>query len=247
MAPLLEVIGLHVEAGGQPILRGVDLAVEEGEICAVMGPNGSGKSTLAGTITGSPEYKVTAGTIRFRGEDVTGWPPDVRAKAGIFMAFQHPEAIDGVPLVQFLRQAVAARTGQQTSILEVRVALMEWLEKLGMDPALAGRYLNEGFSGGERKRNEILQMALLQPEVAILDETDSGLDIDGIQAVTSGVLAVRSARPRMGMLLVTHYAKFLDNLAPERIHIMVRGEVRRTGGRELADLIEAEGYEQWQQ
>ena len=163
------------------ILRGVDLAVGEGELHALMGPNGSGKSTLANTLLGNPSYRVTAGAIRFRGEDVTSWPPDVRAKAGMFLAFQYPEEIAGVPVIQFLRQAMSARrVGEDRSVLEVRMEMLDWMKRLGMDPAFGERHLNEGFSGGEKKRNEILQMAMLEPELAVLDETDSGLDIDAL-------------------------------------------------------------------
>ncbi|HLI72960.1 MAG TPA: Fe-S cluster assembly ATPase SufC, partial [Acidimicrobiales bacterium] len=179
MTPVLEIEGLHVAAAdGTEILRGVELSVGEGELHALMGPNGSGKSTLAHTIAGNPTLRVTKGTIRFRGEDVTAWPADVRAKAGVFLAFQYPEAIAGVPVIQFLRQAVSARVGEDRSVLEVRLDMLDWMKRLGMDPSFGERHLNEGFSGGEKKRNEILQMALLDPELAVLDETDSGLDID---------------------------------------------------------------------
>src|ERR1700729_1194282 len=197
MTPLLEVEGLHVTVEGTEILRGVDLAVPEGEIHALMGPNGSGKSTLASTLLGNPAYTVTAGTIRFRGEDVTSWAPDVRGKAGLFLAFQYPEEIPGVPVAQFLRQALSARRGMDLSVLELRVSIMEWMKRLGMDPAFGDRYLNEGFSGGEKKRNEILQLAILEPDFAVLDETDSGLDIDALGVVARGVEAVRQAQPEL--------------------------------------------------
>jgi Fe-S cluster assembly ATP-binding protein len=190
MAPLLEVERLHVTVEETEILRGVDLAVPEGEIHALMGPNGSGKSTLASTLLGNPAYRVTEGAIRFRGEDVTAWPTDVRAKAGMFLAFQYPEEIAGVSVIQFLRQAVSARVGEDRSVLEVRLSMLEWMKRLGMDPVFGERYLNEGFSGGEKKRNEILQMALLDPELAVLDETDSGLDIDALRIVADGVQTV---------------------------------------------------------
>ena len=245
MTPLLEVEGLHVTVEDTEILRGVDLAVPEGEIHALMGPNGSGKSTLASTLLGNPAYRVTAGAIRFRGEDVTAWPTDVRAKAGLFLAFQYPEEIAGVSVIQFLRQAVSARVGEDRSVLEVRMSMLEWMKRLGMDPVFGERYLNEGFSGGEKKRNEILQMALLDPELAVLDETDSGLDIDALRIVAEGVQTVREQRPTLGVLLVTHYTKILELLTPDAVHVLVDGRVVESGGPELADRLEVEGYESW--
>jgi Fe-S cluster assembly ATP-binding protein len=245
MTPLLEVEGLHVTVEDTEILRGVDLVVPEGEIHALMGPNGSGKSTLASTLLGNPAYRVTAGAIRFRGEDVTAWPTDVRAKAGLFLAFQYPEEIAGVSVIQFLRQAVSARVGEDRSVLEVRLSMLEWMKRLGMDPVFGERYLNEGFSGGEKKRNEILQMALLDPELAVLDETDSGLDIDALRIVAEGVQTVRQQRPTLGVLLVTHYTKILDLLTPDAVHVLVDGRVVESGGPELADRLEVEGYESW--
>ncbi|MGH9016601.1 MAG: Fe-S cluster assembly ATPase SufC [Acidimicrobiales bacterium] len=244
---MLEVEGLHVAVEGGEILRGVDLAVPEGELHALMGPNGSGKSTLASTLLGNPAYRVTAGAIRFRGEDVTAWPTDVRAKAGMFLAFQYPEEIAGVSVIQFLRQAVSARLGEDRSVLEVRLDMLEWMKRLGMDPAFGERYLNEGFSGGEKKRNEILQMALLDPEIAVLDETDSGLDIDALRIVADGVQAVRRQRPALGVLLVTHYTKILELLRPDAVHVLVGGRVVESGGPELADRLEVEGYESWRE
>ncbi len=245
MTPLLEIDGLHVAVEGHEILRGVDLAVGEGELHALMGPNGSGKSTLASTLLGNPAYEVTGGAIRFRGEDVTAWPTDVRAKAGMFLAFQYPEEIPGVPVIQFLRQAVSGRVGDDRSVLEVRMAMLDWMKRLGMDPAFGERHLNEGFSGGEKKRNEILQMAMLDPELAVLDETDSGLDIDALRIVAEGVQAVRSERPALGVLLVTHYTRILDLLEPDVVHVLVDGKVVDHGGPELARRLEAEGYEPW--
>ncbi len=184
--PLFEVENLHVAVEGTEILRGVDLTVGAGEVHALMGPNGSGKSTLANAVLGNPAYQVTEGRILFKGEDITEWPPDVRGKAGMFLAFQYPEEIPGVPVAQFLRQALSARRGMDLSVLELRVSIMEWMKRLGMDPSFGDRYLNEGFSGGEKKRNEILQLAILEPELAILDETDSGLDIDALGVVAQG-------------------------------------------------------------
>jgi Fe-S cluster assembly ATP-binding protein len=245
MTPLLEVEGLHVTVEDTEILRGVDLVVPEGQIHALMGPNGSGKSTLASTLLGNPAYRVTKGSIRFRGEDVTDWPTDVRGKAGLFLAFQYPEEIAGVSVIQFLRQAVSARVGEDRSVLEVRMSMLEWMKRLGMDPVFGERYLNEGFSGGEKKRNEILQMALLDPELAVLDETDSGLDIDALRIVADGVQTVRSERPALGVLLVTHYTKILELLRPDAVHVLVDGRVVESGGPELADRLEVEGYEAW--
>ena len=243
--PLLEVEGLEVTAGEAPILRGVDLTVGAGEVHALMGPNGAGKSTFAAALMGHPAYRVTAGTIRFRGGDVTHWAPDARAKAGMFLAFQYPESIEGVSVTQFLRQAMSARQGTDLSVLEVRFALNEWMERLGMDPAFAERHLNQGFSGGEKKRNEILQMALLEPSLAVLDETDSGLDIDALGVVGRGVHTVREAHPDMGVLVVTHYQRILEDLVPDQVHLLVDGRVVEDGGPELARRIEHGGYEQW--
>ena len=245
MTPLLEVKGLHVTVEDTEILRGVDLTVPQGEVHALMGPNGSGKSTLASTLLGNPAYRVTAGSILFRGEDITAWPTDVRGKAGLFLAFQYPEEIAGVSVIQFLRQAVSARAGEDRSVLEVRMSMLEWMTRLGMDPVFGERYLNEGFSGGEKKRNEILQMALLDPELAVLDETDSGLDIDALRVVADGVQTVREQRPALGVLLVTHYTKILELVRPDAVHVLVDGRVVESGGPELADRLEVEGYESW--
>ena len=243
--PLFEVDDLHVSVEGTEILKGVDLVVGTGEVHALMGPNGSGKSTLANALLGSPTYEVTAGRVLFKGEDITAWPADVRGKAGMFLAFQYPEEIPGVPVAQFLRQALSARKGMDLSVLELRVSIMEWMKKLGMDPAFGDRYLNEGFSGGEKKRNEILQLAILEPELASLDETDSGLDIDALGVVARGVTSVREARPDLGVVVVTHYHRILEQLNPDVVHLLVDGRVVTSGGPELALLIEREGYEAW--
>jgi Fe-S cluster assembly ATP-binding protein len=229
--------------GGAEILRGVDLTVLPGEVHALMGPNGSGKSTLANTLLGNPEYEVTSGRIWFAGDDITDWPTEVRAKAGMFLAFQYPQEIPGVSVLQFLRQALSARKGIDLSVLELRMSIMDWMKRLEMDPSFADRYLNEGFSGGEKKRNEILQMAILEPELAILDETDSGLDIDALRTVARGIEEVRKDRPRLGIVLITHYQRILDALTPDRIHILIDGRVVASGGMELAERLERDGYE----
>jgi len=244
-SPLLAVEDLHASAEGAEILRGVTFELGQGEVHALMGPNGAGKSTLANVLLGHPGYRVTAGSIRLKGEDITGWPTEVRAKAGLFLAFQHPEAIGGVSVTQFLRQAMSARQGIDLSVLEVRLAMNEWMERLGMDPAFGERYLNEGFSGGERKRNEILQMALLEPELAVLDETDSGLDVDALSVVGRGVTTVRGLHPTMGVLVVTHYQRILRDLVPDRVHLMIDGAIAESGGAELAARIESSGYDEW--
>ncbi len=245
--PLLDIGSLEARAvEGPPILRGVDLQIQPGEIHAIMGPNGSGKSTLATTIMGSPEYEVTGGTIRLRGDDITTWDPDVRAKAGVFLAFQYPQEISGVSVRNFLRQAISARKGEEVSTIEVYMAMQECMKRLEMDPSFMDRYLNEGFSGGEKKRNEILQLAMLEPDLALLDETDSGLDVDALKIVARGVREVKADRPEMGVLLITHYQRLLDELAPDRIHVMVDGRIVTSGGMELAAELEANGYERFE-
>ncbi len=243
--PLFEIDDLHVAADGNEILKGLSLTVRPGEVHALMGPNGSGKSTLASTLLGSPEYQVTGGRIRFKGDDITDWGPDDRGKAGVFLAFQYPQAIPGVSVINFLRQALSARKGIDLSVLELRLAIMEWMERLHMDPSFADRYLNEGFSGGEKKRNEILQMAILEPEFAILDETDSGLDIDALRVVAEGVREVQVDRPELGLLVVTHYQRLLDELQPTHVHLLVDGRIVAEGGMELVAELEAEGYDAW--
>jgi Fe-S cluster assembly ATP-binding protein len=244
--PLLELRNVHAEAEGSSILRGVDLVVNEGEVHALMGPNGAGKSTLASVVMGHPGYRVTSGEILLLGEDISSWSADTRARAGIFLAFQYPEAISGVSVIQFLRQAIAARKGlEELSVLEVRLDLAEWMDRLGIDSAFAERHLNDGFSGGERKRNEVLQMALLEPVVALLDETDSGLDIDALKVVAKGVRTVREEHPTMGAVVVTHYVKLLDEIRPDFVHILVDGRIVHTGGADLAEAIDRDGYDAW--
>ena len=244
---LFEIKDLHVAAGEQEILKGLSLTVKKGEVHAIMGPNGSGKSTLANTLLGNPDYAVTSGSILFHGEDITSWSTDARAKAGVFLAFQYPQEIAGVSVIQFLRQAVSARKAADVSAIEIRFSIMEWMEKLGMDPSFAQRYLNEGFSGGEKKRNEILQMAMLEPEIAILDETDSGLDIDALRVVARGVNEVKKENSDLGIVLITHYQRILDELAPDFVHIMINGKIVASGGMELSQKLESEGYEGWRE
>ena len=242
--PIFEVTDLHASTtDGVEILRGIDLVIYPGEVHALMGPNGSGKSTLASVLLGSPEYEVTSGSVRFRGDEITDWSPDVRGKAGIFLAFQYPLEVSGVSVINFLRQALSARKGLDLSVLELRLSIMDWMDRLGMDPSFADRYVNEGFSGGEKKRNEILQMAILEPEMAILDETDSGLDIDALRVVADGVAEVRSDRIEMGVLAITHYQRLLDHLHPDVVHILIDGRIVERGGSEIAERLEREGYE----
>ncbi len=232
-------------AGGGHILKGVDLKIGAGELHALMGPNGSGKSTLAATLMGSPEYRITDGSVRFKGTDITDWGADERAKSGLFLAFQYPQAIVGVSVLNFLRQSMTARTGTETSILQLRMKIMEWMERLQMDPSFADRFINDGFSGGEKKRNEILQMAILQPEMAILDETDSGLDIDALKVVAEGVGAVAQENPRLGVLAITHYRRLLDYLTPDYVHILLDGRIVEVGDISLAHKLERRGYGAW--
>jgi len=225
------------------ILRGVTLSIAAGEVHAIMGPNGCGKSTLASTLLASPEYEVTGGDIFFKGDNITEWTTDVRAKAGILLAFQYPQEIAGVSVIQFLRQSLSARKGIDLSVLELRLSAMDWMKRLGMDSSFVDRYLNEGFSGGEKKRNEIMQMALLEPDFAVLDETDSGLDIDALRIVAKGIREVRVDRPNMGILLITHYQRLLDELQPDHVHIMIDGRIVKSGGMEVAAELEKNGYE----
>jgi Fe-S cluster assembly ATP-binding protein len=240
-APLLRIEGLRASVGDHEILKGVDLTVDRGEVHALMGPNGSGKSTLANVLMGHPGFKVTDGAIFLKGEDITALPSNNRATRGMFLAFQYPEEVPGVSVVQFLRTALKNRDGVDYTVLELRLRVMDAMRSLGMDATFADRYLNEGFSGGERKRNEVLQLAVLQPELAVLDETDSGLDIDALRTVAEGVKGLTG--PERGFLIITHYQRLLEHITPDRVHIFVDGKVVESGGPGLAEHLEAEGYE----
>jgi Fe-S cluster assembly ATP-binding protein len=243
---MLTIDNLHAKVDGKPILNGIGLTLNAGEIHAIMGPNGSGKSTLANTLLGNPAYRVTGGRILLGGTDITNAPIEERAALGLFLGFQHPEEIPGVSVLNFLRQAISARKGiDDYSVLEVRMQMIAWTKRLGMDSRFQERYLNEGFSGGEKKRNEILQMALLEPVVAVLDETDSGLDIDALRQVAAGIEEVRKDRPQLGILLITHYQRILDHLTPDVVHVLIDGRIVATGDAELARTVEATGFDEF--
>lgn len=251
MAAELEIQDLHVSVEDQEILKGVSLTVNKGEIHALMGPNGSGKSTLAYALMGHPKYVITAGDVRHNGDSILEMAPDERSRAGIFLAFQYPVAIPGVSVANFLRMALNARMSKDEngngtspkgiSIPKFRKLLKEKMALLKMESSFAGRYLNEGFSGGEKKRAEILQMAVLEPQVAILDETDSGLDIDALRIVANGVNTL--AGPEVGMLVITHYQRLLDYIKPHFVHIMLNGRIVESGGPDLALHLEEKGYD----
>jgi Fe-S cluster assembly ATP-binding protein len=248
VVPALEIDNLHVQVDGREILRGVSLRVGAGEVHALMGPNGSGKSTLANTLLANPSYEVTQGRILLGGDDITALPTDERAARGLFLGFQHPEEIPGVSVLNFLRQAISRRKGiDDYSVLEVRLKLLDWTKRLGMDSRFVERYLNEGFSGGEKKRNEVLQMALMEPEVAVLDETDSGLDIDALREVAAGIAEIRTERPQLAILTITHYQRILDHLTPDAVHVLIDGRVVANGGPELAREVEARGFDAFRQ
>jgi Fe-S cluster assembly ATP-binding protein len=244
LPPALEISDLHVAVEGREILRGVNLAVPAGKMHALMGPNGSGKSTLANTLLGNPAYTVTEGRLAVRGTDITDLPIEERAALGLFLGFQHPEEIPGVSVLNFLRQAIAQRKGiDDYSVLEVRMQLIAWTKRLGMDSRFQERYLNEGFSGGEKKRNEMLQMALLEPVMAVLDETDSGLDIDALRQVAAGIEEIRTERTELGILLITHYQRILDYLKPDVVHVLIDGRIAAVGDAGLARTVEDEGFD----
>jgi Fe-S cluster assembly ATP-binding protein len=239
--PMLQIEDLHVEVEDREILKGVDLSIKKGEIHAIMGPNGSGKSTLAYVLTGRPGYKVTSGRILYRGEDILALAPDERAKKGIFLAFQYPTEVPGVSVVNFLRTAYnAVHPDEQKSAMAFRMYLQEKIDLLEIPSELVDRYVNQGFSGGEKKRNEILQMAVLRPELAVMDETDSGLDIDALKHVSAGVNKL--AGPAVGIVLITHYQRLLNYIRPHLVHVLMAGRIVRSGGFELAERLEAEGY-----
>ena len=242
---MLEVKDLHVSAGGQEILKGVDLTVNAGEVHAIMGPNGSGKSTLANALAGRPEYIVTSGQALYLGENLLGMEPEDRARKGVFMAFQYPVELPGVRAWQFLKAALDAKRQYQgeeeMSAREFDRLLREKVKMVEIDPELSRRNVNEGFSGGEKKRNEILQMALLEPKLALLDETDSGLDIDALRIVADGVNQLR--RPENAVVLVTHYQRMLNYITPDFVHVLLDGRIVRSGGPELAHELEEKGYE----
>jgi Fe-S cluster assembly ATP-binding protein len=240
----LEIRNLHVHAEGKEILKGLDLDVEKGRIHALMGPNGSGKSTLANVILGHPNFEVTEGTITFKGEDITEADPDERSRMGLFMAFQYPVAIPGVTVSKYLRTAMnahrEARGEEPVKLKEFRKTVEGAMEMMKIPKDFSSRYLNEGFSGGEKKRMEILQLALLRPEIAILDETDSGLDIDALRTVAAGVNEI--VGPDMGVLIITHYQRILHLVKPDAVHVMFEGRIVKEGGPELVEQLEEKGY-----
>ena len=238
---MLKIEDLHVEIDGQEIVKGLDLEVGKGEIHAIMGPNGSGKSTLANVLMGHPRYEVTEGSITFQGEDVFELEPDERAKLGMFLAFQYPSEVPGVSVANFLRTAVNSVREEELNPMEMYRLLQEKMSIMQMDPKFAERYLNEGFSGGEKKRNEILQMLMLDPRLAIMDETDSGLDIDALQVVAKGVNEMKG--PEFSAVIITHYQRILRYIEPDRVHVMLDGRLVTSGGKELADDLEEKGYE----
>jgi Fe-S cluster assembly ATP-binding protein len=246
MTSTLEIRDLHAQVESNEILKGVDLTVKSGEIHALMGPNGTGKSTLAHVLMGHPAYEVTGGEILFKGENIVEMDPDERSRKGVFLAFQYPVAIPGLSVANFLRSAINAHRkaadpeDKGIPVPEFRQLLKDKMNLLEMNHEFAGRYLNEGFSGGEKKRAEILQLATLEPEIAILDETDSGLDIDALRIVASGVNAL--AGPKLGVLVITHYQRILNYIKPDVVHIMLDGRIVETGGAELAEQLEEQGY-----
>jgi Fe-S cluster assembly ATP-binding protein len=249
MSKVLSIENLHVSIGGKEILRGVDLTIRQGEVHALMGPNGSGKSTLSYALMGHPNYEVTEGSITLDGHDILALEPDERAKAGVFLAFQYPTVIPGVSVANFLRHAVTnvrnpdRKEGQELiPMKDFRKELRQQMDELGVDQEFARRYLNEGFSGGEKKRAEILQLAMLRPAFAILDETDSGLDIDAVRIVSEGVNRI-TARHSTGVLVITHYERILNYIKPEFVHVLFGGRIVENGGPELVKLLESQGYD----
>jgi len=247
--PILSIRDLRAKVADEeiPILHGLDLELRKGEIHAIMGPNGSGKSTLAKVLAGHPGYEVTGGEVRFQGEDILELAPDERARRGIFLAFQYPVEIPGVSIANFLRTALQAHLteGEEVDLFEFQDQLLARMELLEMPPSFAERAVNDGFSGGEKKRNEILQMAVLRPTLALMDETDSGLDIDALQIVAKGVRTLHEENPDMTVLIITHYQRLLEYIRPDHVHVMVGGRIVRSDGPELAEELEAKGYEEF--
>jgi Fe-S cluster assembly ATP-binding protein len=238
---VLKIDNLQVAVDGKQIVNGLSLDIPAGEVHAIMGPNGSGKSTLANTLMGHPRYQVTGGHVYLKGEDITNLAPDERAQRGLFLAMQYPTSIPGVTMVNFLRAALKAVQGRDVPVREFRQRLNEALAVLKMDESFARRYVNEGFSGGEKKRAEVLQMSLLRPVMAVMDETDSGLDIDALRTVAEGINTLRT--PETGILLITHYQRILNYVTPDRIHVLYKGRIVRSGGKELAYELEEKGYD----
>ena len=237
----LEIRGLEASVEDKPILRGIDLVVKQGETHALMGPNGSGKSTLANVLMGRPGYVLTAGQVLFKGEDIRKLSADKRAQRGLFLAMQYPVEIPGVSVVNFLRTAYKNVKGEEINALAFRKHMKEKMTLLGVEDAMVQRYVNQGFSGGEKKRNEILQLAVLEPQIAVLDETDSGLDIDSLKQVAEGIAQLIG--PELGVLLITHYQRILNHITPDFVHVMMDGRIVKSGGKELAHELEAKGYE----
>ena len=240
---MLKINNLHAAVEGKEILRGINLEINSGEVHAIMGPNGSGKSTLANVIMGNPTYEVTDGSLEYMGKEITEDPADKRAKKRIFMAFQYPESIPGVTIVTMLKAALSNITETEYTTLELRLKVADAMKDLGLEPDFVDRYLNEGFSGGERKRNEILQLAVLEPKLSILDETDSGLDVDGLKIVGEGVDKLRS--DERSYLIVTHYQRLLNYIKPDFVHVFIDGKIIETGDYELSQKLEQEGYDSY--
>lgn len=238
---MLKVEDLAVEVEGRPVVRGVSMEIPPGEVHALMGPNGSGKTSFALALMGHPRYRVTAGRARLDGTELLSLPPHERVRAGLFLAFQHPVEVPGVTVSQFLRAAAAAAQGREPALMEFYREMEERMRQLDLDPSFARRGVNEGFSGGEKKRHEMVQMLLLRPRFAFLDEPDSGLDVDGLKAVARAINSLRG--PHFSCLIITHYPRILKEVPPHRVHVMVEGEIVRSGGPELAVLIDREGYE----
>jgi len=248
--PQLKITNLHavIAEDGTEILKGVNLEIGAGEIHAIMGPNGSGKSTLSKVLAGHPGYEVTDGEVLFKGENLLELEVDERARSGLFLAFQYPVDIPGVSIANFLRTALQSRSpDEELDIFDYQEQLLDRMQLLEMDPSFAERSVNDGFSGGEKKRNEILQMAMMEPDLAVMDETDSGLDIDALKIVSHGVNKLHAERPQMGILLITHYQRMLDYIKPDYVHVMVNGRIVRSGGPELAHELEQRGYEDFRE